>query len=162
MSQQSHQVWNHYSPVSAISILAIAVALIGCRNRPESPNPTAAMVAGSDPIRLTAANFQREVIDSNLPVIVDMWAPWCQPCIAMKPTIRELTEELAGEVKVAELNIEENAFIKEKYDVDRYPMLLIFIDGVEAKRLVGRKSKDEVVVAIHAAMSEQHAAAAIR
>lgn len=59
----------------------------------------------------------------------------------MKPTIRELAAELSGEAKVAEVNIEENPFIKEKYNIDKYPMLLIFVDGKEAERLVGLKSK---------------------
>jgi thioredoxin-like negative regulator of GroEL len=68
----------------------------------------------------------------------------------MKPTIRELAQELAGKVKVAELNVDENAFVQEKYEVDRYPMLLIFINGVEAERLVGQKSKLELIEALNA------------
>tara|TARA_R110001592_G_scaffold360963_2_gene670437 strand:+ start:11896 stop:12138 length:243 start_codon:yes stop_codon:yes gene_type:complete len=59
----------------------------------------------------------------------------------MKPTIRELADELSGQAKVGELNVDENPFITEKYAIDRYPMLLIFVDGVEVKRLVGEQSK---------------------
>ncbi|WP_234952467.1 thioredoxin family protein [Rhodopirellula baltica] len=119
----------------------LSVAMFGC-GRSESPSANEKVRRnGVTPAQLTDANFQREVIESELPVLVDMWAPWCQPCIAMKPTIRELAAELSGEAKVAEVNIEENPFIKEKYNIDKYPMLLIFVDGKEAERLVGLKSK---------------------
>ncbi|MGV3484002.1 MAG: thioredoxin family protein [Planctomycetaceae bacterium] len=104
-----------------------------------TPPPTDA-----GPIQLTDESFQEEVLESELPVLVDMWAPWCQPCIAMKPTIEQLASDLSGEVKVAELNIEENRFIKEKYNIDKYPMLLIFVDGEEVDRLLGLKSRTEL------------------
>ncbi|MDV6031440.1 MAG: thiol reductase thioredoxin [Phycisphaera sp. RhM] len=97
---------------------------------------------------MTDETFQREVIESELPVLVDMWAPWCQPCIAMKPTIRELSSELSGKAKVAELNIGQNPFIKEKYNVDKYPMLLIFADGIEVQRLVGTQGREELLEAL--------------
>ena len=86
-----------------------------------------------------------------------MWAPWCQPCIAMKPTIQRLASELSGDVKVAELNIEENPFIQQKYDIDKYPMLLIFVDGIEVQRLVGSETHEQLLDALsnHVAVEKQ-------
>ena len=103
---------------------------------------------GIKPVQLTDAYFQTEVIESDLPVLVDMWAPWCEPCIKMKPTLRLVTEKLTGQAKVAELNIDENPFIKEKFGIHSYPILLIFRNGVEVERLVGQKSESELIAAL--------------
>ena len=133
----------------------LSAAMFGC-DRSESPaTDEKVRLSGVTPVELTDANFQREVIESEFPVLVDMWAPWCQPCIALKPTIRELASELSGEVKVAELNIEQNPFIKEKYHIDKYPMLLIFVDGKEVERLVGLKSKEYLNDAIGVYIRDQ-------
>ena len=141
---------------SAVGILltVLSLVVIGCgRKQPAADaNGSPAAVPLVD---LTDQNFQREVIESELPVLVDMWAPWCQRCIAMKPTIRELASELSGEVKVAELNIEENPFIKQKYNVDKYPMLLIFVGGKEVERLIGLKSKEELKDALRVYTRDQ-------
>ena len=127
---------------SLLLLMVLTIAVTGCGQSP-LPEPS---VTRPDvkPVHLTDTNFQAEVLESEVPVLVDMWAPWCQPCIAMKPTLRQIASELTGKVKVAELNIEENPFIKHKYDVDKYPMLLIFLDGKEVERLVGLKSKEEL------------------
>ncbi|WP_417850248.1 thioredoxin family protein [Thalassoglobus sp.] len=124
---------------------AFAIIVIGCDRQPPKDMQSLGSV---EPVHLTDTNFHTEVIESQVPVLVDMWAPWCQPCIAMKPTIRDVTEDLNGTAKVGELNIEENPFIKEKYNIDKYPMLLIFIDGKEVQRLVGMKTHDELVEAV--------------
>ncbi|QEG35889.1 thioredoxin family protein [Bythopirellula goksoeyrii] len=123
----------------------MSAALFGCdRSASLSPDERARL-SGVAPIKLTDANFQCEVIESELPVLVDMWTPWCQPCIAMKSTIREVAEDLADVMKVAELNIEDNRFTQQKYKIDKYPLLLVFVDGTETQRIVGLQSKDEVM-----------------
>ena len=137
-----------------LPLLVLSAVYIGCGREQGMPTEDTRPLGGVDPVQLTDTNFQREVLESDVPVLVDMWAPWCQPCIAMKPTIRGLAEELVGQVKVAELNVDENPFIKEKYKVDRYPMLLVFVDGVEVKRLIGLKSKEELIEALRTATSE--------
>ena len=126
------------------TLVVLVLLAAGC-GRDSSPVSGTTSLIVADPIQLTDETFQREVIESELPVLVDMWAPWCQPCIAMKPTIRELSSELSGKAKVAELNIEQNPFIKEKYNVDKYPMLLIFADGIEVQRLVGIQGREELL-----------------
>ena len=138
----------------AFMLILSALIVIGCGRKQPSADISGSSV-GVSPVQLTDQSFQSEVTESKLPVLVDMWAPWCQPCIAMKPTIRELAAELSGEVKVAELNIEQNPFIKEKYNVDKYPMLLIFVDGREAERLIGLKSKENLNEALRVYTRDQ-------
>lgn len=137
-----------FKSISILPLLALQILTAGCKRDPGTLTSPVSEQASGPVVVLTDANFQHEVLESDQPVLVDMWAPWCQPCIAMKPTMRELAEELTGKVKVAELNINEHPFIKEKYEVDRYPMLLIFNDGVEVKRLIGLQSKQELVEAL--------------
>ncbi|QEG41293.1 thioredoxin family protein [Roseimaritima ulvae] len=136
---------NHHYSTRTLVVLVLLAA--GC-TRDSSPENDTASLNDNDPVQLTDETFQSEVIESELPALVDMWAPWCQPCIAMKPTVRELASELSGRVKVAELNIEQNPFIKEKYDIDKYPTLLIFVDGIEVQRLVGTQSREELLEAL--------------
>lgn len=140
-------------PFPLVVIVALAAIHSGCGQRGGDLKPEAAHTDGIAPVQLTSTNFQQEVIQSDLPVLVDMWATWCQPCIAMKPTLRQLAEELQGQVKVAELNIEENLFVTEKYEVDRYPMLLIFIDGEEVTRLIGSQPSDSLREALNEAIT---------
>ena len=138
------------SPIHKLSLVTLCAVCIGCGPEQRSPGEDIRATSVIAPTHVTDANFQTEVLESDKTVLVDIWAPWCQPCIDMKPTIRELAQELDGQVKVAELNVDENPFIQEKYEVERYPMLLIFINGVEAERLAGQKSKLELIEALNA------------
>lgn len=79
-----------------------------------------------------------------------------------KPTLRRVASELAGLVRVAELNIDENLFIKKKYEIDLYTVLLLFVNDVEVKRLYGLKSKDELLDALRTVTSGQHEVTAIK
>ncbi|EMI22288.1 Thioredoxin domain protein [Rhodopirellula maiorica SM1] len=137
----------HKTQHVATALIALILLAVGCdrdlSQTDEIPSPTDA-----GPIQLTDDSFQAEVLESELPVLVDMWAPWCKPCIAMKPAIQRLALELSGDVKVAELNIEENPFIQKKYDIDKYPILLIFVDGIETQRLVGSKTHEQLLNAL--------------
>ncbi len=136
------------NPLLRIAVVTLALIQSGCGRRNSEINSEILYSKDLNPIQLTDVNFQQEVIDSDIPVLVDMWAPWCQPCIAMKPTIRELASEMTGQVKVGELNIDENLFIKQKYNVNKYPMLLIFVDGIEVQRIVGLQSKEDLMDAL--------------
>lgn len=124
--------------------LALLLALAGCGKR-ESMESAAAQSEIDVSLHFTDSNFRREVINSDLPVLVDMYAPWCQPCIEMRPTIHQLARELRGKVKIGELNVANNLFIKEKYGVHRYPMLIIFVDGEEVDRLIGPQEKQTLL-----------------
>ena len=129
----------------ALMLIVFSVVQSGCNSRVVEKSLDVANANGIMPVQLTDANFQAEVIESDLPVLVDLWAPWCQPCIEMKPALRDLASDMSGQVKVAELNIDENLFIKQKYNVEQYPTLLIFVDGVEVHRTIGLQSKLELL-----------------
>ncbi|HBN78776.1 MAG TPA: thiol reductase thioredoxin [Planctomycetaceae bacterium] len=107
-------------------------------------------------MQLTDSNFECRIADSNIPVMVDMWAPWCKPCLSLKPTLRQLAKELHGEVVIAELNLEDNPFITEKYSVDRYPMFLFFVDGREVERIVGTQTRESILATLSKITEKEH------
>ena len=94
--------------------------------------------------KFTSADFEKEVLQSDKPVLVDFFADWCGPCKMMAPVVEQLAEELEGKAKVGKLNIDENMDIAEKYRVMNIPTFLIFKDGPEEERIVGAVSKNEL------------------
>ncbi len=101
--------------------------------------------AGSKPITVTDASFSADVERSPLPILVDMWAPWCGPCRVLAPVIEQLAAEMAGRVRVAKLNVDENPVTAERYNVRGIPALLVFKAGREIDRMVGVQPKAEIV-----------------
>ena len=100
--------------------------------------------AGANPVTVTDATFAAEVERSPLPVLLDMWAPWCGPCRMMAPVIDELAAELAGRVRVAKLNVDENPVTAGRFDVRSIPTLLALKAGREVDRIVGVQTKAEI------------------
>ena len=96
-------------------------------------------------IKLSTENFQKEVLKSEKPVLVDFYADWCGPCNAMAPVIEELAKELEGKVKVGKINVDENPDIAVEYNVMSIPTLIVFKNGKEEKRLVGLRNKEELI-----------------
>ena len=96
-------------------------------------------------IKLSSENFEKEVLKSEKPVLVDFYADWCGPCNAMAPVIEELATELDGKAKVGKINIDENSDIAVEYNVMSIPTLIIFQNGKEEKRLVGLRDKEELL-----------------
>ena len=96
-------------------------------------------------IKLSSENFEKEVLKSEKPVLVDFYAYWCGPCNAMAPVIEELATELDGKAKVGKINVDENSDIAVKYNVMSIPTLIIFKNGKEEKRLVGLRDKEELL-----------------
>jgi thioredoxin 2 len=97
------------------------------------------------PITVTDSNFSAEVERSQLPVLVDMWAPWCGPCRVLAPVIEQLAAEMAGRVRVAKLNVDENPVTAGRFNVRGIPALLVFKAGREVDRMVGVQPKAEIV-----------------
>ena len=96
-------------------------------------------------IKLSLENFEKEVLKSEKPVLVDFYADWCGPCNTMAPVIEELATELDGKAKVGKINVDDNPDIAVEYNVMSIPTLIIFKNGKEEKRLVGLRDKEELL-----------------
>ena len=96
-------------------------------------------------LNLTEANFQSEVIDSSVPVLVDFWAEWCGPCKMIGPIIDQLGEELGDSAKVAKVNVDEARELAVKYNIRSIPLLLFFKNGEVKDQIVGASvTKDQL------------------
>jgi len=103
-------------------------------------------------LTFTDDNFQKEVLDSPVPVLVDFWAPWCGPCRMITPLVEELASENAGSLKVAKINIDDVPSIATKYGVSSIPTLMVFKDGEVIERFVGVQPKNRLQSAIDEAL----------
>jgi thioredoxin 1 len=101
-------------------------------------------MAASNIVTLSQANFEREVLQSPVPVLVDFWAEWCGPCKMLAPILDELASEYDGRVKVGKLNIDQHQAVANEYGIRAIPTLLIFKDGQVADQVVGLKSKRDL------------------
>ncbi len=107
-------------------------------------------------IDFTDQNFYREVLQSETPVLVDFWAPWCGPCLMAGPVIEGLAKEYQGKIKVGKLNVDENPKMSQKYEVMSIPTVIIFKDGKEIKRLIGFPGKSGYQEMIQEILSTKH------
>lgn len=96
-------------------------------------------------IHLTSDNFEKEVINSKIPVLVDFWAQWCGPCRMLAPTIEELSKEYEGKVKVCKLNVDEEAEIASRYQIMSIPTMIIFNQGKAVNQSVGALPKEKLI-----------------
>jgi thioredoxin 2 len=111
--------------------------------------------AGSAPAEVTDTTFSAEVERSPTPVLLDLWADWCGPCHMLAPTIDQIASEMAGRVKVAKLNIDENPGTANRFGVRSIPTLLVLKGGREIDRLVGVQPKQEIVRRLETALKSQ-------
>ena len=95
-------------------------------------------------VEVNGNNFQQEVLESSVPVLVDFWAPWCMPCRMLAPTVEKLAEENEGKLKVCKLNTDENQNIAAQYGIQGIPTLIVFKEGKEVGRTVGVMSKEKL------------------
>jgi len=90
------------------------------------------------------ARFDEQVLSSPIPVLLDVWAPWCVPCRGMAPVIEELASSLAGRVRVAKLNIDRSPQVAARLRIQGVPTLIVFKGGREVSRMVGARGKSEL------------------
>lgn len=96
-------------------------------------------------IKLTSSNFEEEVINSQVPVLVDFWAEWCGPCKMMGPILEELVKDFEGKpVKIAKCNVDENPDLAQKYEILSIPAFKIFKSGKVIEEFVGAQTKDNL------------------
>ncbi len=103
-------------------------------------------------LAVTQENFEKEVLKSDKPVLIDFWAPWCMPCKILTPTVERLAEELKDSVKVCTLDVDESPEVATDLSVLNIPTLILFKGGREVARIMGVNSKEAIEAKIRAAI----------
>ncbi len=98
-------------------------------------------MAGANTLNFDDANFEAEVLQSDVPVLVDFWAEWCGPCVMLAPVIDELATDNVGRVKVGKVDVEKAAATAGQYGVQNIPTVILFHNGQPVERIVGAKQK---------------------
>ena len=104
-------------------------------------------------LAVTNQTFEQEVLKSEIPVLVDFWAPWCGPCKAISPSVDALAEEMADKLKVVKINTDESGEIAGKYGIMSIPTLLIIKGGEVVETLVGNQSKQAIAAKVQPHLS---------
>ena len=102
-------------------------------------------------LKITAANFENEVLNSDKPVLLDFYADWCGPCKMLAPVVHEIAEENAGTIKVGKINVDEQMELAMRFQVSSIPMLVVFKDGKAVAMSVGYRPKAEIAAMVEGA-----------
>lgn len=109
-------------------------------------------MASKHTLELTDENFEREVLQSSVPVLVDFWAEWCMPCKMLSPTLDELAAEFQGTVKVGKVNTDSSRDLSVKFGISAIPTLILFQNGEIIRKFVGLQQKADLKAAIQEAL----------
>jgi thioredoxin 1 len=110
-------------------------------------------MAGPEPMVVSDANFEDEIMKADTPALVDFWAAWCGPCRAIAPVVEELARDFEGKVKVAKMNVDENPKTPVKFGIRAIPTLIVFKDGQVMEQITGAVSKSIIEGALNKALS---------
>jgi len=102
-------------------------------------------------LKITAANFENEVLNSDKPILLDFYADWCGPCKMLAPVVHEIAEENAGTLKVGKINVDEQMELAMRFQVSSIPMLVVFKNGKAVARSVGYRPKAEIAAMVESA-----------
>ena len=94
---------------------------------------------------LNKENFEKEVMEANVPVLIDFWASWCGPCRMMSPVIEKIAEEMGDKLKVCKVNVDENHELAEEYEIMTIPAFIVIKNGAEAGRTIGVQPKEDIL-----------------
>jgi|Deesub1362A_J573_1020465.scaffolds.fasta_scaffold00690_19 thioredoxin 1 len=95
-------------------------------------------------LRFTDINFEKEVLQSKIPVLVDFWASWCPPCKMIEPVIEKLAQIYDGKIKIGKLNVDQNPKMRAKYQIKGVPTFIVFVSGKEIERKVAAHSEAQL------------------
>jgi thioredoxin 1 len=93
---------------------------------------------------ISDGTFEAEVVNCNLPVLVDFWAEWCGPCRAMTPIVESVAQKFAGKAKIVKINVDDNQSVTQRFGIKGIPTMIVFKDGKEAERIVGATNEGAV------------------
>jgi thioredoxin 1 len=99
----------------------------------------------TEPIEITDANFEQEILQAKMPVLVDFWATWCGPCRMIAPVVKEIASDNAGVLKVGKLDVDQNPNTATKFGVQSIPTMIVFKDGQPVERIVGYMPKERLM-----------------
>lgn len=96
------------------------------------------------PVKVTTETFKKEVLESDVPVIVDFWAQWCRPCLMLAPVLEELESDMAGKVKIVKVNVDEEGYLANQFRISSIPTVLLFEEGKLKNQVIGLMRKEDL------------------
>ncbi len=102
----------------------------------------------SEAMKVESADFKTQVLDSDVPVLVDFWAPWCGPCKMLTPTVEALADEYAGKAKVVKVNVDDNQQLAAQFGIRGIPTVMVFKGGEAVSTMVGLQPKEQLAKAL--------------